>query len=207
VRDPNTRAVRETVDPLQRHTYYDRDAKGYVTRITYSDSTVEYHYTDVGGRHLLTEAVDELKDVTTYTYDDFGATQTVKEPARNVTTYDYYDIGLLKNVTAPGNIAVTHYEYDAHRRVTEVDEGYDASPAHQHWRITQTDYDPVFGNVGEVRSGLSNNPLNPAHASTTRYQYNSLGYATLVTEAAGATEQRSTQTVYDEAGKPLTLTT
>ncbi|MBI3276136.1 MAG: RHS repeat protein, partial [Chlamydiae bacterium] len=102
--DANARVTQEK-DPLGRTTKYEYTGRGYISKITYPNSSTETRTYDTKGNMLTKKVSGEggLVMTTTYTYDSkWNKVKTVTDALGRITTYEYDSTnGDLKKITLP----------------------------------------------------------------------------------------------------------
>ena len=113
-------------DAIGHRTFYERDAYGNATKITYDDASFELMDWGAGavaaGRRLL-KHTDELGKETTYTYDNHGKVTGITDALSATTTLQYDGYGRLIRTTDVRGAAATPpysttFEYDAADNLT-----------------------------------------------------------------------------------------
>ncbi|MFT3868476.1 MAG: RHS repeat-associated core domain-containing protein [Nibricoccus sp.] len=194
--------LKETIDPLVRHTYFDYDANGqrnymktalgHETDSVYNslglvDSTGDamgfsiIHGYDKDGRPKTLK--NRREQTYTWTYDDVARKVTTKTPEQKSTIVEKDTRGLLKTVTAP-SLRVTEFkEYDAEGRLLKQKDGLGIE--------TTFSYYPN-GMLHEVSEG----------GMTTHREYDDFNRLKLYRDGDGNTLQYT----YDAAGNLETIT-
>lgn len=214
-----------------------QDALGNATLLAYSESYIPEKLTTIvsdraGGLRLyvhnekyeLVQLIDELGNVTSYSYDLYGNRTKIVDPLNNETTvtYDVYG-NVLQSEDAYGNSYfytydgrnnlltitdplnnVTEYEYNHKNRIVRR-----VDALHQ---VTSYEYD-VNSNLVSITDPLNNETLfdydihgrlskqTDAEGNETTFQYNSVGWLTHVTDPEGGT----IEIVYDAAGNKIAV--
>jgi len=190
------------------------DALGHTTQFTY----------DGAGR--LHEQIDPLGHITHYTYDALGRRTAVTDPDGVVTTYHYdalgrqvevcdalnhcasytYDAAGHQTTLTNANAIITRYAYDGQDRLIAVTENYTQSDQKDSQTNINTTYTyDVDGNLTQIHDALGHNTVYTYNQAGQRVaEANALGYVTrYVYDGHG----RQVQSVYPDAGGPLTVTT
>jgi RHS repeat-associated protein len=177
------------IDPLNRKTQYQYDARGrLIGVINPLNQKTSYGFDAANQQTLVTDANGRG---TQSVYDELGRLIKVIAPDPDgagvltapVTQYSYDKVGNLLPITDPLN-RITSYTYDAQNRlITETD------PL---GKTTRYSYD-ALGNLLSVTDALNNR---------TSYQYNALNQRISITDALG----KVTRFSYDGLGNLLSVT-
>jgi RHS repeat-associated protein len=178
---------------------YDRNAsgggcpgRGLVTKITHADGNWRsFGYSQFGNK-MWEE--NELRQRTSYTYDNYNRVLTVTNPLNQTETFSYLKPGTSSSYLHTTNSVYTHTSrtgivtsniYDQNFRKTSVTQASGTSLA----ATTTFGYDAV-GNLTQVTDPLSRVTLNG---------YDARNRKTATTEAYGTNVQRTTVWHYDGA--------
>ena len=233
--------VKDITDPLLHKTTYEYDlsfdangvqtttpcsGRGLVTKIIYSDGTYKTFGYDKFGNKLWEE--NEMRQRTTYTYDDYKRLLSVAKPTLPATTYSYtatngasshsHTTNSWTLQTSPTGVK-TNRTYDANlRKATETDAYQVTGVA----ATTRFDYDvngnetvmtdprgTVLGDTNHTttttydsrnrKTRVTNPPVTPA-ASSTDWKYDAAGNVTSIKRADNTTETKT----YDSMNRELT---
>lgn len=194
---------------LENETRYAYDERGNLIKETNALGAVtEYIYDE---RNLLTEqrikGSDTQEDlVFTFTYGPRGELLTVTDPKGNVSQFAYDALGRqYKTIDAKGNASTI--QYDSRGQVVSETNALGESIYYE--------YDALGRQVKTIHEGdeshavydLNNRLIEVTNFKgvKTTVQYDSLGQITLVTEAVGTPEERTTEYFYDETGNTLQI--
>jgi YD repeat-containing protein len=112
----------ETISPAGKHTIFETDNLGRVTRVTYKDPTEAWFYVDLqydGNDNLV--SMDAPWGATTFTYDHRNRVVQKSSPLGSV-SYTYDRVGNLTSKTDAGGTVT--YDYDKVNRLkTIIDHG------------------------------------------------------------------------------------
>jgi len=149
--------VTKFVDPIGKATYYEYDARGLVTKVTwdydYGSGGIEAEtitYYDTAGR--VTKTVDAEGRYTSYEYDKLGRRTKVNrelDEGEVSTTHEYDLAGRLTKTTDPLNHSTSYY-YDAGGRQTKVIDAENTETAYfydDRGRVTRTTKDAGAGGM------------------------------------------------------------
>ncbi len=202
-RDSNGLASMVT-DRLDRHSFFERDSKGNITKLTHPDLKTRLYEFNSNGQ--MTKATDELNRVTTFTYDSEGNLTQITQPDPDgggsqtspITTFTYTADGFVETeVNARGK--TTTFSYDSRDRVTQVTYPDDDGDANNNPKVTFT-YDSA-SNVESRKDERGN---------TTSFTYDGMNRVKTVTtpdrDGAGGLPAPVTTYTYDAAGN-RTVTT
>jgi RHS repeat-associated protein len=166
--------------------------RGLVTKITHADTKYRSFGYDVYGNKRWEE--NELRNRTSYTYDDYKRLLTVTNPLNKTTIYTYnstnggssflHTTNSIYTATTPTGI-VTKNTYDANLRKMSSIAAYGTPLA------ATTSY--LYDNVGNLTQVTD--PRSKVNVST----YDTRNRKTSTTEASGTTLARTTTWHYDEA--------
>jgi len=169
-----------------------KNGRGLVTKITHADGKYQTFKYDTYGNKRWRD--NELRNPTSYTYDDYKRLLTVTDPLNKTTRYTYnstnggssflHTTNNPDTVTTPTGI-VTKDIYDANFRKTSSTAAYGTAVA----ATTSFVYDNV-GNLTQVTDPRSKLTVNT---------YDTRNRKTSTTEASGTTLARTTTWHYDEA--------
>ncbi|MBI1871266.1 MAG: RHS repeat protein, partial [Chlamydiae bacterium] len=172
--DANARVTQEK-DPLGRTTKYEYTGRGYISKITYPNSSTEARTYDTKG-NLLTKTLDStgLNIKTTYTYDSkWNKVKTVTDPLGRVTTYEYDTTnGDLKKITLP---AIAPATVGSIWQMTYTSQGLLATITDPQNHLTTYTYDSL-GNLATKTNALG---------YTTTYTRDSSGNVTDIADPLG----------------------
>jgi RHS repeat-associated protein len=156
---------------------YDRDSsgnavhgRGLVTKITHADGTYKSFGYDAFGNKVWEE--NELRQRTTYTYDDYKRVRSVKNALLQTTSYDYtatsgasgysHTTNSVRRITSPTGIKTAH-TYDNNFRLASTIEGESTINA-----TTRFGYDNN-GNQTKVTDPRGTYLDDPNYTTTTTY--------------------------------------
>jgi YD repeat-containing protein len=170
--------------------------RGLVTKIINPDNTYKTFAYDIYGNKIWEE--NELRERTTYTYDEYNRLRTTTDPLGRTAEKSYGDsaneaLAVVSNspkyeITPSGKkIAIT---YDADKRVTQKVQAYGSSDA----RTTKYEYDAV-GNMTKTRDQVGGSTGSEIWRDTT-FAYDSRNRK--ITEYAPLS--RTTDWNYDSEG-------
>jgi RHS repeat-associated protein len=169
-----------------------KNGRGLVTKITHADNTYQTFKYDAYGNKRWRD--NELRNSTSYTYDDYKRLLTVTDPLNKTTRYTYnstnggssflHTTNNPDTDTTPTGI-VTKNTYDANLRKTSSTAAYGTALA----ATTSFVYDNV-GNLTQVTDPRSKLTVNT---------YDTRNRKTSTTEASGTTLARTITWHYDEA--------
>ncbi|MCC7342095.1 MAG: hypothetical protein IT170_13530 [Bryobacterales bacterium] len=177
---------------------------------TVSDHALAYWY---GGAPRVIRATKEVrveegaaaKAVTQYVYDNASTTANVTQEWRWDSTKAGYSPGAT---LAAGNAILTSHQYDSYGNRTQTTDPngnvsritYDGNslyPATRYEAFGST-VQRQFNLTHHFAAGLLTQSVDADNSVTTNYSYDYFGRPTLVQEAYGATEQRNTETDYQD---------
>jgi len=170
----------QVTDPAGNATSFTYDLLNRVTVTTFSDrTTIQRAYSCC----QLTQATDQLNNVTKLVYDELGRLTQVTDPTGAVTNQGYDVVGNRTSLTDPNSHA-WQWQYDAlNRQTTQLDPLHDQ----ESWS-----YDAVGNRTKRV----------DGNNATTTYTYDALNRPTQVAYPDGS----SVSITYDAVGNRLTAT-
>jgi RHS repeat-associated protein len=164
-------------------TSYGYDDAGRLGTVTFPGGSVAYAYDDAGRR---TQMVDGT-GTSTWTYDDAGQVLSVASPEGTI-GYTYDDAGRRASMTLPGSKTVS-YGYDAAGRLGSLTD----------WRDETT----TFGYDADSNRASIERP----NGVDSTFTYDVAGRVTDIAHANGAQELLGFAYAYDDAGRPVSVTT
>jgi RHS repeat-associated protein len=224
-RDSNGRVVTQT-DPLSRVTTFTRDSLGYVTQETFPDgNSISYGYQSAF--HALTTVTNERGYNTTYSYDSNGHLIRETNALTQTTTFGWTASGLLQAVTDALNHTTTlSYDATTRRLTTQTDPLGDVTSFTYDVNgnlLTMTDplgrittlTEDALGRLTQQQDALNNlttwtysaaglqlTSLDPlSRLTSTVYDSFNRGLVYRNIEAVGTSVQRSTGSLFDNAGQ------
>lgn len=164
-------------------TSYGYDDAGQMTSSAFPGGSTSYAYDDAGRRTQMVDATG----TTTFAYDDAGRTIQVASPQGTI-GYGYDDAGRRASMTLPGSKTVTY--------------GYNTAG----WLGSLTDWRDETTTFGYDADGNQTLIARPNDVDST-YTYDAAGQVTDISHLHGAQQLLGFTYVFDDAGRPTSVTT
>ncbi|WP_235365013.1 LysM peptidoglycan-binding domain-containing protein [Sphingomonas sp. ERG5] len=200
VTDPNLHSIQtsydragrvaKVTDALLRDTGYTYDGRGNVVKIkdrNGKDTTFSY---DAFNRSVVMTTPEGL--MTTSTVNAYGQKISVSDPAGRTSTWSYDKDGNLDITKDASGTTIADNQYDTAGRLSQTTDARGT--------VTRYTYDAANRTLTRTIDAGSGT-LN----LVTTYEYDAKGQQTLVTEASGTPEVRSTRIDYDLNGRKLAV--